>query len=116
MRARLSAVLSAPTVQLLTSGGAGAGTGVINTLDPSQKAFAQQAYVKSLRGIWYFAVAMAAAAVLVSLFISKMELMTEHTETATGLDAEEANRQRALALEQESRARKALHKGESPCS
>lgn len=107
-RPSLQAHLPASIVQLLTSGEAGAATEVIHRLPQAQRLFAQNEYSDALRGVWYFSVALSAVALASSFFISRKELSKEHKETETGLEAEEANRQRALRLKAENALRKAL--------
>jgi hypothetical protein len=81
----LAAALGPATAQLLSGGSAGASVGVVQQLPPAQQVVAQTAFSGAIKVMWIMYVAFAGAGLVVSLFIGKRQLSTEHQVTRTGL-------------------------------
>lgn len=67
----------------------GATTGLLKSLPPRQKQALDEAYASSLSKMWIFYTAFAALLIVVSIFITKVELSKEHTTTKTGIEEQE---------------------------
>lgn len=107
MRKRESTLIAATNQQIgsvLGGGGAGAATSIVKNLPEPGRQTVREAYVASLREMWIFFVCIAAAGLVVSLFIAKKTLSKSHEVTKTGLAAEEHNR---MERKQEAESKKA---------
>lgn len=82
----------------------GSTAGQLRQLPPAQKQALDQAYAGSLSTMWIFYVVFAAVLIIISLFITKVELSTTHEKTKTGVEEQERIRQEQ---NEEKRQRKA---------
>lgn len=87
--------IPANIVDRLVHGGAIAGVGLAASFTKSQRATYATAIADGLSKMWIFYAALCALGFVLSFGIKKKELMTSHELTKTGLDAEEAKRQRS---------------------
>jgi len=85
------------TVTLLVNGGAIGGSGLTDSFTPVQLARYKFAVADSFSKMWIFYTALCALGIVITFGIRKKELMTSHETTVTGLEAEEAKRQKNLA-------------------
>ncbi|KAI9788994.1 MAG: hypothetical protein M1816_006452 [Peltula sp. TS41687] len=81
----LRQALGTSTADLLSGGSAGANVMIVRQLPSAQREVARSAFATSLRKLWILYVAMAAAGIFVSAFISRQTLSNEHHQTKTGL-------------------------------
>ncbi len=102
----LTASLGQQAAQQLGGGSAGANVQIVDALPPAQRAVATAAFASSLSIMWIVYTAFAAAGLLTACLIGKQTLSRDHEETATGLAAEEKNRQQNLAERAERKALK----------
>ena len=84
-------------VDKLVNGGAIAGSGLTADFTDSQRATYSAAVADGLSKMWIFYTALVAAGFIMTFGITKKELMTSHEVTKTGLEAEEAKRQKYQA-------------------
>ena len=77
----------------LGGGSAGASTGIVRALQPSQRAVATNAYTEAFRTMWYYYIAIAALGICVSLAITKNQLSKEHEVQKQGLEEQERQRE-----------------------
>ena len=77
----------------LGGGSAGASTGIVRALPPSQRVVATNAYTEALRTMWYYYIAIAALGICVSLAITKNQLSKEHEVQKHGLEEQERQRE-----------------------
>lgn len=82
----------------------GSTVGELKTLPPNQRQALDRAYAGSLSTMWIFYVAFAALLIIVSLFVTKVELSKTHEKTKTGVEEQERIRQEQ---KEEKRQRKA---------
>lgn len=82
----------------------------LQRLSPEQRQVLNQAYADSLSTMWIFYVAFAALLIVVSLFITKVELSREHEKTKTGVEEQERIRQEQMELKRQRQASKAGEK------
>ena len=87
----------------LAAGDAGASTEVVAALPPAQQDAVHVVYTQSLQTLWICFTVFAFAGFLSSLAIGTKTLSKQHEVTKTGLEAQEAGRQRANAEDQERR-------------
>ncbi|KAL2147941.1 hypothetical protein VTI28DRAFT_3419 [Corynascus sepedonium] len=81
-------------VDRLVGGGAIAGSGLAASFTDKQRAAYSEAVADALSKMWIFYTALVAVGFVMSFGIMKKELMTSHEVTKTGLEAEEAKRQK----------------------
>ena len=111
MKRREATLIAATNQQIgsqLGGGGAGAATSLVKSLPEPGREVVRAVYVESLREVWIFFVCIAAAGVVVSLFVKKTALSKTHEVRKTGLAQEELNR---IERKQEAENRKANKKG-----
>ncbi|KAL9032829.1 MAG: hypothetical protein Q9180_006286 [Flavoplaca navasiana] len=93
----LAAGIPEDTTRRLVGGGAIAASGILDSFGPEERAAYGKAVADSLSKMWILYTVLCAVGAVITLGIRKKELMTSHEVTATGLEAEEAKRQRNLA-------------------
>lgn len=81
-------------VHRLVNGGAIAGFGLTDGFDEAQRVAYATAFADAMSKMWIFYTAWIAVGLVLSFGIRKKELMTSHEVTKTGLEAEEAKRQK----------------------
>jgi hypothetical protein len=64
---------------------------IVDTLPSTQKLTVRNAYYTSLRGVWFLALGLAAAGLLIILFVRVKELSRVHEQIKTGLEAIESS-------------------------
>lgn len=82
----------------------GSTTDQLRRLPPAQKQALNNAYASSLRIMWIFYVAFAALLIVVSVFITKVELSKEHEKTKTGIEEQERIRKEQQEIKKQKRA------------
>lgn len=107
----LEQVLGPDTAQQFAGSSFGATTNVLRSLPPEQKRALDQAYASSLSIMWVFYVAFAALLIVVSLFITKVELSKNHEKTRTGVAEQERIRKEQQELRKQRKASKGQSKG-----
>jgi len=107
----LAASLGPQAAQQLGGGNAGANVQVVDALPPAPREVARMAFASSLSTMWIVYTAFAAVGLLTAFLIGKQTLSRDHQETATGLAAEEKNRQQNIAERAE---RKGLKSSDGP--
>lgn len=90
--AQLAREIGPATANMLGAGNAGANVATVQNLPPRQKLAVQTAYANSFMPMWIMYTCIAAVGVVAGLLITKQTLQKSHTETKTGLAAEEQNR------------------------
>lgn len=98
----LEAGIPGDTVARLINGGSISGAATAISFTPAQKAAYDQALSDSLSKMYIFYTALCAIGFVITFEIRDAELMTSHVETKTGLEAEEAKRQKNLRAKVES--------------
>ena len=93
----LAARIPEDTTRRLVGGGAIAASGILDSFGPEERAAYGKAVADSLSKMWILYTVLCAVGAVITLGIRKKELMTSHEVTTTGLEAEEAKRQRNLA-------------------
>ena len=84
--ALMLAGLSPSLLTDFTGGDAAANVEIIKTIpDAGQRAAVTEAFAYSLRNMWILMTAVAAAGLLVSVFVARTHLSSEHVETKTGI-------------------------------
>lgn len=83
-------------VQQFASGGSVSASEFLGDLTASQQAAYKEAAADSMSKLWIFYCAASGVGMLLAWAIRKKELSTTHEETVTGLEAEEAKRQKEL--------------------
>lgn len=81
----------------------GSTTQQLRALPPAQKAALNDAYTSSLRIVWIFYTVVAAAGIVISFFITKVELSKQHEKVVTGIAEQERVRQQEKELRRQSR-------------
>ncbi|EHL02156.1 putative Uncharacterized transporter C3H1.06c [Glarea lozoyensis 74030] len=84
-------------VSRLLNGGAIGGSDLSSTFTPPQLAIYQVAVADALSKMWILYTGICFLGLVISFGIQKKELMTSHETTKTGLEAEEAKRQKNLS-------------------
>ncbi|KAK4098330.1 MFS general substrate transporter [Parathielavia hyrcaniae] len=101
-----AAGIPAGVVDSLVGGRAIAGSGLTGGFTDAQRAAYSAAVADALSKMWIFYTALVAVGFAMSFGIMKKELMTSHEMTKTGLEAEEAKRQKyQVAAKEEEKAR-----------
>ena len=88
----LRSALGPTLASQIGGGGAGAGTGILQTLSEPGRSVATGVYTDSLKTMWIFYVCVSALGIVAALGIGKKKLSTEHQVHKTGLEEEERNR------------------------
>lgn len=83
---QLLLVLPSDVAPKFSGGAAAANVKLIRTLTGLEKAVVQRSYAESLSSMWILYASVAALGLILSVFISKQHLATEHIETRTGLE------------------------------
>ena len=83
---------------------------VLKTLPAEQRQTLQKAYASSLSIMWVFYVCFAALLIVVSLFITKVELSKSHEKTKTGVAEQERIRKEQAELHRQRKASKRASK------
>ncbi|KAE9369963.1 MFS general substrate transporter [Stipitochalara longipes BDJ] len=83
---KMLSVLPLDIAQKFSGDSAAANVKFIYTLEPVQKLFVKACYAKSLRSMWIFYASIAVLGLVLSTFISRQSLSTQHIETRTGLE------------------------------
>lgn len=96
---KLIASVGAETAATISASFAGSSKTLINSLDPSQRQVVLGAYTHALNRMWIFYTAVAALGLILSLFIRRRELTTQHTVRKTGLEEQERARQELIDSE-----------------
>ncbi|KAK5091872.1 hypothetical protein LTR70_001183 [Exophiala xenobiotica] len=107
----LEQVLGPATAEQFAGSSFGSTTGLLKTLPPAEKEALDRAYASSLSTMWIFYVCFAALLIVVSLFITKVELSKEHEKTRTGVAEQERIRKEQEELQKERKAAKRASKG-----
>ncbi|KAE8149910.1 major facilitator superfamily domain-containing protein [Aspergillus avenaceus] len=87
--------------ELIASGGATTASDQIKELPAFARNVVRDRYNKALQSEWIFYTALSAAALLISVFISKQALSRDHKMNKTGLDVQEASRLEELDKEKQ---------------
>ena len=87
---QLAAAIGPQKAALLGGGNAGANVDIITALPPTERYIARAAFADSLQPMWIMFTCFSAVGLLVSFLISKQNLSQQHSETQTGLDAQQA--------------------------
>jgi hypothetical protein len=82
---QMLSILPMDVAQNFSGGAAPANVKLIETLTPMQKLFVKEAFARSLRSMWIFYTSIAVLGLVLSTFISRQQLYTEHVEARTGL-------------------------------
>lgn len=106
----LEQALGPATAQRFAGSSFGSTTGLLKTLPPDQRQALDQAYASSLSTMWIFYVCFAALLIVVSLFITKVELSQEHEKTKTGVAEQERIRKEQEDLSRQRKASKKASK------
>ncbi|KAK5055929.1 hypothetical protein LTR84_012479 [Exophiala bonariae] len=112
-QAYLARFLPADVAQRLANSSFGASADYVRSLPPDQKHAVNVAYTESLKTLWIFYTAFSALGILISLFITKKELSSQHEKARTGiaeqervrLEEKEARRARRNTLDAEANAK-----------
>jgi len=102
----LEQALGPEVAQQFAGSSFGATTNVLRHLPPQQKKALDQAYASSLSTMWIFYVAFAALLIVVSFFITKVELSKEHEKTKTGVAEQERIRKEQQEIQRQRKASK----------
>lgn len=98
-----------------SSADAGAAVSIVKLLPPGPRLQFQNAIVEALKDTWILYTVVSALGFVVAYFVSSQTLSKQHTETKTGLEAQEEARQDRLREKEEKRASrqaKDVEKGE----
>jgi MFS family permease len=87
----LRSVLPSNIAQKFSGDAAAANVRLIRTLTAAQSRVVKSSYAKSLSAMWILYCSIAALGLVMSMFITKEKLSTEHIETKTGLEKSEAS-------------------------
>lgn len=79
--------LGSQTAELFYGAAPEASVRIVDTLPSTQKLTVRNAYYTSLRGVWFLAQGLAAAGLLIILFVRVKELSRVHEQIKTGLEA-----------------------------
>jgi hypothetical protein len=83
---QMLSILPMDISQKFSGNSAAANVKLIETLRTMQKLFVKESYARSLRSRWIFYASVAFLGLMLSTFISRQQLSTEHVETRTGLE------------------------------
>nr|DAC76725.1 TPA_exp: MFS transporter [Metarhizium majus ARSEF 297] len=97
----LATILGPQLAAKLAGTGASASTDLIRSLPSPQRDVVHGVFANSMKSMWIMYTAFSAAALVVCPFLGKMVLREDHTETVTGLAAENAAREERLRQEKE---------------
>ncbi|KAI1389605.1 major facilitator superfamily domain-containing protein [Hypoxylon trugodes] len=92
----LASGIPSETVSRLINGAAISGAADVKLFTPTQKDAYDRTFSDSLSKMYIFYTALCGAGFLITFGIRNKELMTSHEQTQTGLEAEEAKRQKNL--------------------
>lgn len=94
---RMLTALPSSVAQMFLGNAAAANVPLIRNLTAAQSTVVRDSYARSLSSMWILYCSTAALGLLISTFISKARLSTEHIETKTGLDSLKVNENRRKA-------------------
>ena len=83
---KMLSVLPLDIAQKFSGDTATANIKFIETLKPMQKLFVMECYARSLRTMWVFYASVAVLGLVLSIFISRQSLSTQHVKTRTGIE------------------------------
>ena len=108
----LRAALGPKLARLISRSSFGSTTALIRSLPKAQKDVVDSAFTDSLRDMWIFYVCIAALGVVISLFITKKTLSTQHEKARTGIEEQERVRKEVKEDERVEREEKRRRKDE----
>ena len=77
--------IGSSAASILSGSSAGASVGVVESLPPAEGRIARHAYWASMRNMWIVYVAVGAAGIIMSIYITEKSLSKHHEEMKTGL-------------------------------
>jgi len=102
---KLIASVGAETAATISASFAGSSKSLIDSLNPSQRRVVLGAYTHALNRMWIFYTAVAGVGLILSLFIRRRELTTQHTVQKTGLAEQERARQELIDAERKAESK-----------
>ncbi|TWU70996.1 hypothetical protein ED733_001164 [Metarhizium rileyi] len=102
----LVTILGPQLAAKLGGAGASASTDLIRSLPSPQRDVVHAVFTNSMKSMWIMYAAFSAVALVVCPFLGKKVLREDHTETVTGLAAENAAREERLRKESEKREKR----------